>query len=158
MCGPVATGMPPSKSNPGEAYLKKTSLRFREINDRLDRTIRALFPEAERVFAYGIPGWRIARRRWIDPKSVKGTIDPNWVHIFLAERKAGITLHMWNPVDFNAMQRRKAELSGAGFKVMVGCLQFNRKSEYPLEAIGRLLEDVKRSLEADAKKGGAKAA
>jgi len=150
--------MPASKSKPVETYLQKTSPRFREINDELDRTIHRLFPEAERVFAYHLPGWRIARRRWIDPKSVKGTIDPNWVHIFLAERKAGITLHMWNPVDFNAMQRRKAELSDAGFKVMVGCLQFNRKSEYPLEAISRLLQDAKRSLEADAKKGGAKVA
>jgi len=141
-----------------DTYLKKTSPRFREIDDRLDRTIRALFPEAQRVFAYGLPGWRIPRRRWIDPKSVDGTIDPNWVNVFLAERKAGITLHLWNPVDFNAMQRRKADLSNAGFKVMVGCLQFNRKSGYPIDAVRRLLEDVKRSLEADAKKAGAKVA
>lgn len=150
--------MPSSKSKPVEAYLKKTSPRFRGINDELDRTIHRLFPENERVFVYGLPGWRIARRRRIDPKSVKGTIDSNWVHIFLAEREAGITLHIWNPVDFNAMQRRKAELSGAGFKVMVGCLQFNRKSDYPVDAVRPLLEDVRRSLEADAKEGGAKAA
>ena len=70
--------------------------------------------EAERLVAYGLSGWRIARRRWIDPKSVKGTIDPNWVQLFLAERKAGITLHIWNPVDFQAMQRRKEEPSRAG--------------------------------------------
>jgi len=34
----------------------------------------------------------IARRRWIDPKAVNGTLDPNWVQMYLVERKSGITL------------------------------------------------------------------
>ena len=85
---------------------------------------------------------------------MRGTLDPNWVQIYLVERKSGITLHLWNPVDFGSMQRRKPELSRLGFKVMVGCMQFNRKSDYPMDSVERLLEDVRRSLETDANSEG----
>ncbi len=145
-------------SRSAASYLKKTSPRFREIHETLGRTVYTLFPEAEPAFAFGMPGWRIARRRRIDPGSVRGTLDPNWVQVYLVERKSGVTLHLWNPVDFNGAHRRRAELSRVGFKVMVGCLQFNRKSDYPMDAVRRLLEEVRRSLEADARAAGARSA
>lgn len=52
------------------------------------------------------------------------------------------------------MQRRKEELSQVGFKPMVGCLQFNQKSDYPIDAANGLLTDVRRSWEADARADG----
>jgi len=132
-----------------KAYLGKTSPRFREVHASLGRSIGDLFPDARSAFEHGMPGWRIPRPRRVDPASVKGTIDPNWVHVFLAERKAGITLNLWNPVDVGGFRRRKRELERAGFKVMVGCLQFNRKSAYPIGLVVEILRDVKKSLEED---------
>jgi len=143
-----------SKAELAKEYLAKSSPRFRETYGALDRAIRGLFPEAEAVFAFGMPGWKIARRRWIDPKSVKGTLDPNWVQIYFVERKSGITLHLWNPADFNGMRRHDKELARVGLKVMVGCMQFNRKGDYPIDVVKSLLEDVRRSLETDAKSPG----
>jgi uncharacterized protein YdhG (YjbR/CyaY superfamily) len=131
------------------AYLGKASPRFREVHASLGRAIENLFPDARSAFEYGMPGWRIPRPRRVDPASVKGTIDPNWVHVFLAERKAGITLNLWNPVDVGGFRKRKRELERAGFKVMVGCLQFNRKSEYPIGLVVELLKDIRNSLEED---------
>lgn len=142
-----------SRSKALAAYLEDASPRFRQVHAALTQSIQALFPDAEPAFAFGMTGWRIPRRRWINPRSVRGTLDPNWVQIYLVERKSGMTLHLWNPADFGVMHRRETELSRVGFKVMVGCIQFNRKADYPIETVDRLLEDVKRSLEDDAKAG-----
>ena len=71
--------------------------------------------------------------------------------MYLAERKSGITLHLWNPVDFYGLRARTAELERAGFKVMVGCLVFTRKSEYPVGLVTDVLKDVKISLDNDAR-------
>ena len=136
------------------AYLARASARFRGVHAELGRAIRELFPGAKAAFEYGMPGWRIPRPRRVDPASVKGTIDPNWVHVFLAERKAGITLNLWNPVDVGGFRTRRAALERAGFKLMVGCLQFNRKSEYPIDLVVEVLRDVRRSLDEDAGLGG----
>ncbi|TLZ55006.1 MAG: DUF1801 domain-containing protein [Methanobacteriota archaeon] len=133
----------------GRESLARASPRFRAIHESIGRAVRDLFPEAVTAFDFGMSGWRIPRRRRVDPESVKGTIDPNWVHIFLAERKAGITLNLWNPVDFNGFRRHRAELERAGFKLMVGCIQFNRKSEFPIGLVVDLLKDIEKSLEED---------
>ncbi len=139
------------------AYLDKASPRFRGVHASLARAVRELFPDAEVSFQFKMPGWKIPRRRRVDPKPVRGTLDPNWVQIYLVERKAGITLNLWNPVDFNGFRKRKTELERAGFKLMAGCLQFNRKSEYPVDVIVGLLKDIKVSLDEDAKRGAGKA-
>ena len=85
---------------------------------------------------------------------MKGTFDPNWVRVYVVERKSGITLHLWNPADFNGFRKRKAELERAGFKLMVGCFQFTRKSEYPTDLVVALLRDAKTSLQEDERVGG----
>lgn len=133
------------------SYLKTASPRFRDIYEALARAVRELFPDAEGSFDPRMPGWKIPRRRRVDPASVKGTLDPNRAQVYLVERKSGITLHLWSPVDFDGFRRRKAELERAGFKLMVGGLQFNRKSEYPIDLVVELLRDVKKSLEEDAR-------
>ena len=113
-----------------QTYLEKASPRFREVHAAIGRAVRDLFAGAEPSFRFRMPGWKIPRPRKVDPASVAGTLDPNWVQVHLVERKSGITLHLWNPVDLNGFRRRKAELERAGFKLMVGCLQLTRKSEY----------------------------
>jgi hypothetical protein len=141
--------MPTRPAESARTYLAKASPRFRQVYETLERSVRELFPDAEASFQFRMPGWKIPRPRRVDPAAVKGTLDPNWVQIYLVERKSGITLHLWNPVDFNGFRRRKKELERAGFKLMVGCLQFNRKSEYPTGLLVDLLKDVKTSLVED---------
>jgi len=131
------------------SYLEKASPRFREIHESLARAVRELFPDAETSFQFRMPGWRILRPRRVAPASVRGTLAPNWVQVYLVERKSGITLHLWDPVDFNGFRNRKAELERAGFKLMVGCLRFNRKSEYPIDLAVELLKDVRNALQKD---------
>ena len=109
--------------------------------------MRARFSGIEPVFAWGIHGWRVPRMKKVEWTT--GIMDPNWLFVGLAERKAGITLHMWNPVDYGCLQRHAASLKDAGFKVMVGCIQFNRKSEYPMSAVKSLLDDVAKGWNAD---------
>ena len=131
------------------SYLKSASPRFFTVYESIARAVREMFPEAETSFQFRMPGWKIPRPRRVDPASVEGTLDPNWAQVYLVERKSGITLHLWNPVDFNGFRRRKEELERAGFKFMAGCIQFNRKSEYPVGLVVELLRDVKKSLEED---------
>lgn len=91
-------------------------------------------------------GWRIPTNAGL--AEWKGTIDPNFVHVFLAERKQGLTLHFWNPLDPGALHREKTGLREAGFKVMVGCLQFNRKGDFPIAAVLPLLDAARRAITA----------
>jgi len=140
------------------AYLKGASPRFREIHASLARAVREIFPEAEIAFQFKMPGWRIPRLpRRVDLKSVRGTLDPNWAQIYVVERKSGITLNLWNPVDFNGFRKHRTELERAGFKLMVGCIRFNRKSEYPTDLVVGLFKDIRISLDEDARSRAGKA-
>ena len=136
-------------SKAARSYVEKATPRFREVYESLARAVHELFPDASDSFQFKMPGWKIPRRRRVDPKSVAGTLDPNWVQIYLVERKSGITLQLWNPVDFNGFRRHRAELERAGFKLMVGCIQFNGKSAYPIGLVVDLLKDIEKSLEED---------
>lgn len=124
------------------------SPRLVAIHADLDCEIRRLFPQAEARRDYSMKGWRIARSTHI--KTWEGTIDPNFLHIYIAERKNGITLHFWNPFDPYHLKRHSKELEGAGFKVMVGCLQFTRKGDYPVRAVVPLLESARRAMDREA--------
>jgi len=146
-----------SLSDQAQAYLKKASPRFRELYATFERAVRERFPDAEASFQFRMPGWRVRRRRRVDPASVVGTLDPNWVQIYLEERKFGTILHLWNPIDVNGFRKRKADLERVGFKLMADGIAFNRKSEYPMGLVAALLEDLKMSLEEDGARGAAKA-
>jgi hypothetical protein len=123
-----------------DAYLEQASENFRAVFSAVESVVRKRFPNAEATFESGMPGWKVPREHV--PEARIGTIDPAYVWIFLAERKAGITLHVWNPADYYFLDQHKAALQQAGFKVMRGCLQFNRKGAYPVAAVERLLAAI----------------
>ncbi|HKZ60670.1 MAG TPA: hypothetical protein VJ547_12620 [Candidatus Thermoplasmatota archaeon] len=123
------------------------SARYADVRHALESEVIRLFPDARPASDYNMAGWRIPRPRRIE--SWKGTIDPNFVHIFLAERKNGITLHFWNPYNPYGLKQNAASFEAAGFKVMVGCLQFNRKGEFPMAAVTGLLERVRGEMDGE---------
>jgi len=128
-------------------YLGKSSDRFRQVYSELERVIEGVFPRGEQAFAYKMPGFRVK----VSGREItgwKGTIDPNYLQIFLVERKSGITLHIWNPLDFYGLDKRREELTQAGFRVMRGCLQWNTKRAYPMETVKGLLESIQRQFTA----------
>lgn len=123
-------------------YLKSTSENFRHTFREVGRVVKKVFPHSQEIFEYHMPGWKIATYREV-PKNWRGTLDPRWMMILLVERKAGVTLHIWNPSDYYYLDKHKAFLTSAGFKVMRGCLQFNKKQAFPIEAVKQLLKKIK---------------
>lgn len=131
----------------GSAKPPPASPRFAGILRELDGRMRRLFPQAKPVVSYGMPGWVVRRPRKVE--WTHGTMDPNVVQVFIAERAQGISLHLWNPYDYGMLAKRRDDLSEAGFKVMVGCLQFNRKSAYPVDAVVPLFESIAADMDAE---------
>ncbi|MSQ41012.1 MAG: DUF1801 domain-containing protein [Dehalococcoidia bacterium] len=123
-------------------YLDKNPESFRQLYGELATVVAAIFPNAEKACAYNMPGFRV-RVSDEEIKDWKGTIDPNYLQIVLMQRKSGVTLHIWNPLDYDALDRKRDELIKAGFKVMVGCLQWNRKQAYPMDVVERLLNSLR---------------
>ena len=88
---------------------------------------------------WNLPGWKIERENVLE--EARGTIDPRFVHVLIAERKAGLTVHLWNPVDYYWLDTQKEALQRAGFKVMRGCVQFNRKQPFPFDTMESVSQD-----------------
>jgi hypothetical protein len=123
-------------------YLDKSPDSFQQLFAALAKVVKMVFPNAEKTFAYNMPGFRIK----VSDKEIKdwkGTIDPNYLQIFLVQRKSGVTLHIWNALDYDGLDRKRDELTKAGFKVMRGCLQWNRKQAYPMKVVETLLNSIK---------------
>lgn len=120
---------------------------FPQLQQALASEVRKRFPGAEPVTDYGMAGWRI--RRPCAVEWTHGTVDPNFVSVHLADRRQGTTLHIWNPLDWKGLDKHRAELEEAGFRVMVGCLQFTRKQPYPLDAVCRVLDGMQRLMQDD---------
>jgi hypothetical protein len=135
---------------PGDGYATTSTFspRMAKAWRELDAAVRRVFPEAEPVFDYGARGWRVPRR--IRVESWKGTIDPNWLKVYVAERAQGITLHLWNPCEPGFLKRNATALQAHGLKAMVGCLQFTRKGDYPVAAVEALLREVRGQMDAEA--------
>ena len=127
-----------------EQYIAKATPQFQAAIEGLEPIVGSTFPTAEEIFEWGMPGWRLPRKIHLDP-GYKGTVDQRYVMILLASRKAGITLHLWNPADYHSLEHHRGPLEKAGFKVMVGCLQFNRKAPFPVAAVTPLLRKIKAS-------------
>lgn len=131
--------------SPAAGYAGTSSERFQKAFADLGALALDVFPSAESIFQWDMPGWKINLVPLDDP-NYRGTMDPNFFAIMLVERKSGLTLHIWNPRDYYGLSRSQSELGAAGFKVMRGCLVFNRKQPYPIAAVGDLLRNVRERL------------
>jgi uncharacterized protein YdhG (YjbR/CyaY superfamily) len=131
-----------------EAYLAGQSPEFRQAYNAIRDKVTDLFPNAMPAFEYGMPGFRVPITETPIVKW-KGTIDPNYLIMGLVQRKRGITFHIWNPNDVDYLQKNEERLSSAGFKVMRGCVEWNRKAAFPVSEVEKMLEDQKRELEVD---------
>ena len=96
---------------------------------------------AESTFANGMPGFR-ARVTDTRQEDQRGTFDPNHLQLFPVERKSGITLRIWGPRNYYGLDEVRDELTKVGFKVMRGCLVWNRKREYPFERMKGLIASL----------------
>jgi uncharacterized protein YdhG (YjbR/CyaY superfamily) len=137
-----ALALPPAQQAARWTTQGGSSARLDATHARLDALVRKRFPKAEDAFEYNMRGWVI--RRPVHIQEWKGTIDPNWVRIFIAERKHGITVHVWNPYDPACLAGHG--LAAAGFKVMVGCIQFNRKGDVPVDALAPVLDEMRKAM------------
>ncbi len=89
-------------------------------------------------------GWRAEIQDPPPEDSWKGTMPRTHLTVAPVERKAGVTIHIWHPNEPYLLKDNEAWLTEAGFKVMVGCLQWNRKAAFPLDALERLLAEAVR--------------
>lgn len=122
------------------AYLARASDRYRAAHDGVAREVRRAWPRAKATFAYGMPAWVAKRPAGAPMPEREGTMDPSQVFVGLVERKAGLTVHFWYPGDAHLLGRHADALAEAGVRTMRGCLVFNRKGEFPVEAVGRVFQ------------------
>jgi uncharacterized protein YdhG (YjbR/CyaY superfamily) len=127
-----------------EACLQKASERFRDAYAGVSRAVLRTFPKARPVVEFGMPAWLITRPKGAPRPEREGTMPSDRVFVGLVERKGGVTVHLWYPGDYDLLDRNGAALREAGFKVMRGCLVFNRKQEFPASSIEELLKKVKK--------------
>lgn len=119
--------------------------RFRAVCAYVGELVRKNFPKAEEGLLYKMPGWQIA----VPEKMVlsrRGTMDPTKMFVLLKEGKTGITLHVWDPLDYNALEGHRRNLEAAGLEVMVGCVRWSRKSDYPIKEIEEVVRGMKARL------------
>lgn len=120
-----------------KAYLAKTDSEFQKTYAAVKKMVKKYFPNAKEFYEYGISGFK-ARTTKTLIKDWPGTMDPNFAYIGLARRTQGITLHGWCS-DYYFLDKHKTELAKAGFKVMRGCVQWNKKAPYPLPVVEKLI-------------------
>ena len=83
-----------------KSYLEAASPRFRSVFKDVATVVKTEFPLAMPVFEWRMPGWRVKLPKGKIPQEWKGTCPRDCIVILLVERKSGITLHYWNPLDF----------------------------------------------------------
>ena len=125
-------------------YLAKTDAEFQKTYAAVKKMVKKYFPHAKEVFGYGIPGFT-ARTTKTLIKDWPGTMDPNFAMIGLARRAQGITLHGWCG-DYRFLEKHKPMLTKAGFKVMRGCVQWNKKAAYPLPVVEKLIAAMAKAV------------
>jgi hypothetical protein len=113
---------------------------FAETFAQMQDVVLRVFPGAQAIEEWGMQGWKVPMDH--PPVGLKGTMDSNFVYVMLGDRKAGPTLHVWYPGNYYFLDEHKDELTTAGFKVMRGCLPYNRKRPYPIEVVEKLLRRI----------------
>lgn len=129
-----------------QAILDQMTAGFRALHDELGRRVATVFPDARPVQEYGIAAWAVAVPHPPSEDDWKGTMPRTDLFIGPTEKKAGITVHFWHPNHPELLKDNADWLKDAGFKPMVGCLQWNRKADLPLHAFDRLLAAAKDAM------------
>lgn len=128
-------------------WLAARSAEFRALHDAIGGLVRARWPAARVELIY--PGEAYEMAAWLVPvpdhppkESWKGTMPNDTFVVGPTQTKSGMTIHVWHPNQPGLLKDNAHWLAAAGFKPMVGCLQWNRKAPVDLEAFGRLLDAV----------------
>ena len=127
----------------------KFTPRLQATREGIEAMLKSRFAKVEPVFAYNMHGWKV--RRPVTITDWPGTMDPNWITVFVAERAQGVTVHLWNPYEYKALKRHEKQLVAAGYKVMVGCVNYNRKGDVPLDAIAPILDEMQAAWKKEAR-------
>ncbi len=123
-----------------------TSPAFQALHADIHAAVLRCFPDARPVVAFGMAAFQVplpdppAADTWI------GTQPRTHLTVAPTEKKAGITVHVWHPNRPSLLADNAAWLKEAGFKPMVGCLQWNRKAPFPMDAFEKLLHAAKAAM------------
>src|SRR5687767_10671330 len=86
------------------------SPRFQDVYGKVGAHVRRIFPDAVERVAYKMPGWSVAVPPLLVPMDFRGTMDPKNAYVLLKEGKSGITVHVWNPIDYALLDAHRKEL------------------------------------------------
>lgn len=129
-----------------EDWLAARSDDFQALHAAIGDLVRARWPDAERKVvgegSYEMPAYVVPVPEHPPRESWTGTMPHDVFIIAPTEKKAGVTTHLWHPNRPGLIQENAEWLAAAGYKPMVGCLQWNRKATMDLDALARLLDDV----------------
>ncbi len=123
------------------------SARLQTLHAAIGKALKRRWPKArrERIFpgtSYDMDAWLVPIPDPVPEEDWKGTMPRDVFTVGPTEKKAGITVHVWHPKKPTLLQDNAAWLNDAGFKPMVGCLQWNKKADFPMDAFERLLDEA----------------
>lgn len=127
--------------------LAATSPGFQALHARIGELLQARWPETrlEHVFpdtSYDMQAWVVPVPDHPPKETWKGTMPNDVFVVGPTQKKAGITIHVWHPNHPYLLKDNADWLKEAGFKPMVGCLQWNRKADVPIEALAKLFDEL----------------
>ncbi len=126
-----------------EDILADCSEDFRRLHAAIGDAVRARWPDARDVVEYDMAAFAVPVSDPPAAEDWKGTMPREVFIIGPTEKKAGITIHLWHPKEPYLLKQHQKELEEAGFKPMVGCLQWNKKAPLPMDAFAALLDAAK---------------
>lgn len=129
------------------ARVAKESESFQALHAAIGAAIESRWPDVtlDEVYpdsSYDMPAFLVPLADHPPKEEWKGTMPNDVFLVSPVARAAGTTIHMWHPNHPYLLKENAEWLKEAGFKPMVGCLQWNRKAELPLDAVERLLDLV----------------
>ena len=127
-------------------WLAARSDEFQALHAAVGDRVRARWPETRLQVigegSYEMPAFVVPVADHPPKEAWTGTMPRDVFIVAPTQKKAGVTTHMWHPNRPGLIQENAEWLAAAGFKPMVGCLQWNRKAPMDLDAFARLLDEV----------------
>ncbi len=120
---------------------------FQALHAAIGELLKQRWPDTH--LGHVFPDTKFAMVAWLIPltdappeSSWKGTMPRDLFVVGPTEKKAGITIHIWHPNHPYLLKENADWLKKAGYKPMVGCLQWNRKASPDLAAFAQLLDQI----------------